>query len=128
MGTNWTTDEEVQLCLSWRAITVCNITGNQQTLPHMWNKIHEHYVDNWEGETAVRPPPALCAHFKHLKKLLKEWHNAIMQAENYVRLRPSGTNYLDEVHFFSITFNHFHYFVSSYSISAQNFSTTYLLI
>ena len=81
--------------------------------------------DNWEGETAVRPPAALCAHFKPLKKLLMAWHNAIMQVEHCARLRPSGTNYLDEVHFFSITFNHF---VPSYSISAQNFSTTYLLI
>ncbi|XP_004288849.1 PREDICTED: uncharacterized protein LOC101312677 [Fragaria vesca subsp. vesca] len=94
-GSSWTTKEEVQLCESWATVTVCPITGNQQTLTRLWQKVHEHYVENWMGATPVRPPGALQSHFKPLKRLLKVWHNAKNQVGHH---RPNGTNQLDEEH------------------------------
>ncbi|XP_004305850.1 PREDICTED: uncharacterized protein LOC101296597 [Fragaria vesca subsp. vesca] len=82
-----TKEEEVQLCESWAAVTVCPITANHQTLLRMWLKVHEHYIENWMGSTPVRPLGALQAHFKPLKKIVKEWHNAKIQSERQINLK-----------------------------------------
>ncbi|XP_040372061.1 uncharacterized protein LOC121052112 [Rosa chinensis] len=92
-GTNWSTDEQIQLCDSWARKTVCPITDKHITSSKLWEKVHADYVQNWQGPPTSRTPQALQSQFRTLKRILKDWHNAQMTSRNRIM---SGTNKMDE--------------------------------
>ncbi|XP_062011184.1 uncharacterized protein LOC133727798 [Rosa rugosa] len=93
-GTNWSTEEQIQLCDSWARKTVCPITGKQITSSKLWEKVHADYVQYWQDPPISRTPQALQSQFRMLKKILKDWHNAQMTSHNRIH---SGTNKMDEM-------------------------------
>ena len=93
---NWQEDEKIQLCDSWARVTVCPITGKSISLSKLWERVFADYVENWCGPPTNRSPSALQSQFRHLKKMLKDWHNAQLQSRNNI---ASGHNMMDQVFF-----------------------------
>ncbi|KAL6135853.1 hypothetical protein ACLB2K_068078 [Fragaria x ananassa] len=91
---NWQEDEKIQLCDSWARVTVCPITGKSISLSKLWERVFADYVENWRGPPTNRSPSALQSQFRHLKKMLKDWHNAQLQSRNNI---ASGCNMMNQM-------------------------------
>ncbi|KAG1451980.1 hypothetical protein G6F56_007941 [Rhizopus delemar] len=50
-GKSWTAEEDIQLCQSWIVVSEDPITGRDQRLPQMWDRIHENFAREIGGTT-----------------------------------------------------------------------------
>ncbi|KAL9669766.1 hypothetical protein QQ045_007315 [Rhodiola kirilowii] len=98
MSTNWSTSEDVQLCISYYRQSDDPISGSRQKVDKLWEKIHIDFQQNWvrgdhEVRTIERSQATLASRFAKLKPILVFWGSCI----SYARRNPeSGCNLQDE--------------------------------
>ncbi|KAM5560525.1 hypothetical protein ABKV19_021609 [Rosa sericea] len=90
-GTRWQTNEDIQLCKSWRAVSQDPSKGTERRKDDLWIDVRQHYAEHWDGY--VRSLQAFQGRWKTLKVELYAWHCALRQAKSWYK---SGANMIDE--------------------------------
>ncbi|KAK9903014.1 hypothetical protein M0R45_001355 [Rubus argutus] len=89
-GTRWSTEEDVQLCKSWKFVSQCSIAGVNRKKPDLWSEVLKHYNENGFHRTSTQ---SLIGRWKLLKGEMYVWCCALRQAREW---QCSGSNPLNE--------------------------------
>ena len=90
-GTRWSTEEDVQLCKSWKFVSQCSVAGVNRKKPDLWSEVLKHYNENGFHRTSTQ---SLIGRWKLLKGEMYAWCCALRQAREW---QCSGSNPLSEV-------------------------------
>ncbi|CAL5000719.1 unnamed protein product [Urochloa decumbens] len=92
-GGNYTHNEDIQLCLSWMAITFDPRIGSDQSKDTYWNRIAQHYHVNKTFDSG-RNATSLDKRWNTIQKECIRFQECIEKIE---RLRPSGVPHTDYI-------------------------------
>ncbi|CAL4981877.1 unnamed protein product [Urochloa decumbens] len=94
-GTNYTHDEDVQLCISWMNISYDPITANEQPGKTYWVRIAHDFHENKEGRFESERTPNSLEH--RCGVILKECMRFQSFYEDVERRHPSGVPYQEHM-------------------------------
>ncbi|CAL4885618.1 unnamed protein product [Urochloa decumbens] len=92
-GGNYTHNEDIQLCLSWMAITFDSRVGSDQSKDTYWNRIAQHYHENKTFDSG-RNATSLEKRWNGIQRECIRFQECIEKIE---RLRPSGVPHTDYI-------------------------------